>query len=54
VRQELARHANGAVGAGLLEVLAAFGNQAHAGEPIRRAVELLRAGILGRVTVRRV
>ena len=27
-----------------------MGNQAHAGEPIRRAVELLRAGILGRVT----
>jgi predicted dehydrogenase len=27
-----------------------MGKQAHAGEPIRRAVELLRAGILGRVT----
>jgi len=27
-----------------------MGNQAHAGEPIRRAVELLRAGVLGRVT----
>ena len=27
-----------------------MGNQAHAGEPIRRAVELLQAGVLGRVT----
>lgn len=27
-----------------------MGNQAHAGEPIRRSVELLRAGVLGRVT----
>ena len=27
-----------------------MGNQAHAGEPIRRAVELIRAGILGRVS----
>lgn len=27
-----------------------MGNQAHAGEPIRRAVELLRAGIIGEVT----
>jgi predicted dehydrogenase len=27
-----------------------MGNQAHAGEPIRRAVELLRAGVLGKVT----
>lgn len=27
-----------------------MGNQAHAGEPVRRAVELLRAGLLGRVT----
>ena len=27
-----------------------MGNQAHAGEPIRRGVELLRAGVLGRVT----
>ncbi|MDO8541378.1 MAG: Gfo/Idh/MocA family oxidoreductase [Opitutaceae bacterium] len=27
-----------------------MGNQAHAGEPIRRAVELVRAGVLGRVT----
>ncbi len=27
-----------------------MGNQAHAGEPIRRAVELIRAGVLGRVT----
>jgi len=27
-----------------------MGNQAHAGEPIRRAVELLRAGVIGRVT----
>jgi predicted dehydrogenase len=26
-----------------------MGNQAHAGEPIRRAVELLRAGVLGAV-----
>lgn len=27
-----------------------MGNQAHAGEPIRRAVELVRAGVIGRVT----
>lgn len=27
-----------------------MGNQAHAGEPIRRAVELIRAGVLGRVS----
>lgn len=27
-----------------------MGNQAHAGEPIRRAVELIRAGVIGRVT----
>ncbi|WP_414663199.1 Gfo/Idh/MocA family protein [Horticoccus sp. 23ND18S-11] len=27
-----------------------MGNQAHAGEPIRRSVELIRAGVLGRVT----
>jgi predicted dehydrogenase len=27
-----------------------MGNQAHAGEPIRRTVELVRAGVLGRVT----
>jgi predicted dehydrogenase len=27
-----------------------MGNQAHAGEPIRRGVELIRAGIIGRVT----
>lgn len=27
-----------------------MGNQAHAGEPIRRAVELVRAGVLGRVS----
>ena len=27
-----------------------MGNQAHAGEPIRRAVELVRAGMLGKVT----
>ena len=27
-----------------------MGNQAHAGEPIRRGVELVRAGVLGRVT----
>ena len=27
-----------------------MGNQAHAGEPIRRGVELLRAGVIGRVT----
>ena len=27
-----------------------MGNQAHAGEPIRRAVELVRAGIIGKVT----
>jgi predicted dehydrogenase len=27
-----------------------MGNQAHAGEPIRRAVELIRAGVLGRIS----
>ena len=27
-----------------------MGNQAHAGEPIRRAVELVQAGVIGRVT----
>jgi predicted dehydrogenase len=27
-----------------------MGNQAHAGEPIRRAVEIIRAGVIGRVT----
>src|SRR3954464_5539415 len=27
-----------------------MGNQAHAGEPIRRGVELIRAGVIGRVT----
>jgi predicted dehydrogenase len=27
-----------------------MGNQAHAGEPIRRAVELVRAGVIGKVT----
>jgi predicted dehydrogenase len=32
------------------KVATQMGNQAHAGEPIRRAVELVRAGILGRVT----
>lgn len=31
-------------------VMTQMGNQAHAGEPIRRAVELVRAGILGKVT----
>lgn len=31
-------------------VVTQMGNQAHAGEPIRRAVELIRAGIIGRVT----
>ena len=33
-----------------LKVQTQMGNQAHSGEPIRRAVELLRAGVLGRVT----
>ena len=33
-----------------LKVQTQMGNQAHAGEPIRRAVELVRAGVLGRVT----
>ena len=32
------------------KLITQMGNQAHAGEPIRRAVELVRAGILGRVT----
>ena len=31
-------------------VVTQMGNQAHAGEPIRRAVELIRAGIVGKVT----
>ena len=31
-------------------VVTQMGNQAHAGEPIRRAVELVRAGIIGNVT----
>ena len=26
-----------------------MGNQAHAGEPIRRAVELIRSGVIGKV-----
>ena len=29
------------------KLITQMGNQAHAGEPIRRAVELVRAGILG-------
>jgi predicted dehydrogenase len=33
-----------------MKVQTQMGNQAHAGEPIRRAVELLRAGVLGRVS----
>lgn len=32
------------------EVQTQMGNQAHAGEPIRRGVELIRAGAIGRVT----
>ncbi|MGE4549955.1 MAG: Gfo/Idh/MocA family oxidoreductase [Opitutales bacterium] len=32
------------------KLITQMGNQAHAGEPIRRAVELVRAGILGKVT----
>ena len=32
------------------KVMTQMGNQAHAGEPIRRAVELIRAGIVGKVT----
>jgi len=32
------------------KVVTQMGNQAHAGEPIRRAVELVRAGIIGHVT----
>ena len=32
------------------KVVTQMGNQAHAGEPIRRAVELVRAGIIGDVT----
>jgi predicted dehydrogenase len=31
-------------------VVTQMGNQAHAGEPIRRAVELVRAGIIGNIT----
>ena len=33
-----------------LKVQTQMGNQAHAGEPIRRGVELIRAGAIGRVT----
>jgi predicted dehydrogenase len=33
-----------------MKVQTQMGNQAHAGEPIRRCVELLRAGVLGRVS----
>jgi predicted dehydrogenase len=33
-----------------MKVQTQMGNQAHAGEPIRRAVELVRAGVIGRVT----
>ena len=36
--------------AGETGVTTQMGNQAHAGEPIRRAVELVRAGIIGNVT----
>ena len=32
------------------ELVTQMGNQAHAGEPIRRAVEVVRAGIVGKVT----
>ena len=32
------------------KLITQMGNQAHAGEPIRRAVELVRAGIIGKVT----
>ena len=32
------------------KLITQMGNQAHAGEPIRRAVELVRAGIIGNVT----
>jgi predicted dehydrogenase len=32
------------------KVVTQMGNQAHAGEPIRRAVELIRAGVIGKVT----
>ena len=32
------------------KVITQMGNQAHAGDPIRRAVELIRAGIVGKVT----
>lgn len=32
------------------KVVTQMGNQAHAGEPIRRAVEVVRAGIIGKVT----
>ncbi len=33
-----------------MKVQTQMGNQAHAGEPIRRAVELIRAGVIGRVS----
>ena len=33
-----------------MKVATQMGNQAHAGEPIRRGVELVRAGIIGKVT----
>jgi predicted dehydrogenase len=33
-----------------MKVQTQMGNQAHAGEPIRRGVELIRAGVIGRVT----
>jgi len=36
--------------AGQTKVATQMGNQAHAGEPIRRVVELVRAGIIGNVT----
>ena len=36
--------------AAVSKVSTQMGNQAHAGEPIRRAVELVRAGIIGEVT----
>ena len=31
------------------KVVTQMGNQAHAGEPIRRAVELIRSGVIGKV-----
>ena len=31
------------------KVVTQMGNQAHAGEPIRRTVELIRSGVIGKV-----